>query len=198
MSTRNYTKRGLNFKQVKQVQKIVNKNKRYKTYQRIITTEGNTTGDLREFTNNSIGNSQDQRENQTIFVHRIKFQMSIINDGVYNVYRVLVVRSKQGALALADMPAYSGAPDLDKMQVYYDRLVSSYAPNTQPPTILGMTHKFKTKKIPHLKVGYDTNTSATDAQENALYLFIVGNTAEASAANLVDILMEVNYYDALG
>lgn len=177
--------RRLNFRQVKQVQKIVDSNKQLKrVYGDITVSTLVTTGSLTELTVISKGDENFERDTDRIRLLKAEVELGILNQQVTpgNV-RLMLVRSKVGPLVAGDFPtSQSGTPDFDKMQVYHDRLYSIHdsassvagdAPNGGA-TIhrIIMSKSFKTSKIPHLNVIYDTDESATAAQDNPIYLWM--------------------------
>lgn len=172
----------LSTRQVKQVQKIVEKNKLIKRDNEDLGGTFDTTGDLYELTNIAKGDESFQRDTDRIAVKRVKLSFSVQNvTANYNSYRVMVVRSKIGPLVAANFPTSIGNADYDKMQVYYDKF-HGIGPGI---TLIDQgirTHqilvRFSNKKVPHLNVGYDETASATLARDNPLYMWIVGHTAD--------------------
>lgn len=176
---------GLNFKQVKQVQRIINKNKQLKHVYISAASTISTTGVLKEFTTVTEGDNFNNRDGDKIGVQSIRFQLSIRNNSTTPTAqdcRIMLVRGKYGPLATGDMPAIAGAPDLDKMQVYYDETFSMSDIEFDMPMQRNFKKKFTTKKIPHLLVNYDDDVSASVAQKNPLYLFYIGTEATNPAA----------------
>jgi len=184
VSARRSKQRSLNFKQVKQVQKIIQKNKQLKNVRKEIASNGiTTTGILQEITAISEGDNFNNRDGDKVQVLSMKLHSNIYSGaaGTNNTQiRCMLVRGKYGPLALADMPADEREqPDLDKMQVYFDRLYTLGAAGSGDDHINGVLHykSFKNSKVPHLLVHFDDDESATAAQSNPLYIFAISNTA---------------------
>lgn len=188
-------RRGLNYKQVKQVQKIIQKNQQLKVFRTQLAVTGVTAGTLVELSAISEGDNFNNRDGDKIKVQSLKMPFAIEGDTASTILqrvRILVVRSKTGPLVAANFPAsLTGQPDLDKMQVYYDRMYSymdqqeSISDNVTVP----MYKSFKNKKVPHLLCHYDDDVSATDCQQNPIYLWIVGlsNTTPVSIVGYADL-----------
>lgn len=188
--------RRLNTRQVKQVQKIVNKNRTFKTDFQFVNVEPNTTGALVEFTDIDQGDDYNQRDTDRILLQGIRAMLSLDLDGQDNRIRVLIVRSKIGPLVLADFPAYNTQPNLDKMQVYYEYYVGTSVADADRPFQIRYKKKFNKGKIPHMKVTYADSVSVTAAQSNPVYLFTVGNVAAATSTSLLSGYIYTNWYDA--
>lgn len=180
----------LNFRQVKHVQKIIEKDKVIKRVDVPFQGTFTTTGDLYEITQIAKGNDTITRDSDRIHVMKVSIQnlfSNTTNTTQALRLRVMFVRSKKGPLVIANFPAYIATPDFDKMQVYYDEIhilgpFSTTATQAQSSqTVLKLAYKksFKNKKIPHLNVGYDTDVSVTDAQDNPLYMYTVGDSANS-------------------
>lgn len=190
--------RGLNTKMVKQVQKIVNKGKVYHEFYQHVSSEANSTGVLLEFTAIAEGNDFNQRESDTILVKHIETKLDYVKaDATFNVARVMVVRSMTGPLILTDLPAYNVQADITRYQVLYDKTfaTAAVASSTDFNQLVKFKHSFKTPKIPHMTVGYVDAESATAAQKNPIYLYIVGSTASGSTINTLTGSFKINYYD---
>lgn len=171
--------RPLNRRQVKQVQKIVDINKKLKQNWTFATDTIDTTGYLLEFTAIPEGDDFNQRSSDKIRLQSIRAQLAVRQTGVTPSsadVRVMIVRGKFGPLAVGNMPAYNAEPDLDRMQVYYD-FITTLADVEINPIHLTYMKKFRTKKVPHISVNYDDDVSGTAAQNNPLYLYAVGSTA---------------------
>lgn len=185
---------------MKQVQKIVNKNKQYREHYISLFSEFNTTGVLTEITaiGEAAGTDWYGREANTIQVKHLTITGDYYNnDATATLNRLMVVRSKVGPLALADMPAYNAQADLSKMEVMYDKPFAANPGATDGVRIplINYKHSFKTGKIPHLNVGYVDATSATAAQKNPLYIYLIGSTAAASTDNAIFGHIKLNYFD---
>lgn len=195
----------LNKPQVKQVQRIIESNKRIKNYYAPIIadfTDVNTATQLstyfQELTGTVQGDNSTSRSEMMIFLksYNIKFGLSnYTNDAsapstlmVAMPFRVIIARSKVGPLA--DINDIAGSsintfyqqPDPDKYQVYTDE-VFSVSGNASSGTSASMNisfgflphiyKSFKNKKCPHLKVGYDAQYSATQANKSPIYMKIL-------------------------
>lgn len=172
---------GLNFKQVKQVQRIINKNKQLKHVWTSAAQGFSTAGTLIEFTGISEGDNFNNRDGDKIGLQSIRAQLSMRNNTTTPTtqqIRVMIVRGKYGPLVVGDFPTLTGAPDLDKMQVYYDEIWALSDIESDPPIQRKFKKKFSTRKIPHLLVGYDDDVSASAAQRNPIYLY--AETSEAT------------------
>lgn len=188
-------RRGLNYKQVKQVQKIVNKNKQLKSQQDIASQAVTTAKYLYEITEITEGDDFNQRTSDKIFLQSLKINMSINQAGTLTqqLCRVMVVRGKNGPLSTADLPAYSTEADLDKMQVYYDRIVRIPA-TAIDPIQWDFFKSFRNKKVPHLKVRYDDDVSAISAEGNPIYVYAV--SSEGTNGFVLSVNSKVKWFDA--
>lgn len=188
-------RRGLNNRQVKQVQKIINKNRRLKVFQEYFLETIDSGDDLKEFTAIPEGDDIGERDTDTIHLMSIKLMLSINNHATATVQRlrVMVARGRNGPLAIGDFPATPGtAPDLDKIQVYYDEIINLPAVDIDPFQIRWFK-SFKTRRIPHLNVRYDDAASATAAQHNPVYLFM--SSSEATNGASVAGYIITKFYD---
>ena len=171
--------RNLSFKQVKQVQKLINADKRLKTVWLPIAGTMSTSKSLHKIAVIAEGDDFDQRTGDRVKAVSMRFQWCITPTDTTLVtgdVRVMVVRATTDVLASADMPAYNGAPDLDKMQVYYDEVIN-LSNHEFDPISRSYFKSFKNKKIPHLNIHFDDDESATEASKNPLYLFYTAQTA---------------------
>ncbi len=170
--------RSLNFRQVKQVQKIINTNKKLKSkWTNFNNITMDIAGSLIEITAIPEGDDFNQRDTDKILCQSVKVQLSLRNGvtpGPQN-NRIMLVRAKQGTLAIADMPSVVQEPDQDKMQVLYDEIIG-YNDVDFDPLIRNIFKGFRKRNIPHLTVTYDDDESATAAQRHAIYLYLVGST----------------------
>lgn len=176
-------RKGLNFKQVKQVQKIINKNLQIKTYRSVIAVTSTTAGSLIECTSISEGDNFNERDGDKIKVQSLKIPYSICPDTtnaiVHNV-RVMVVRGKYGPLVVGDLPTtVTGQADLDKMQVYHDKLYQliDNQDALNDNVIVPFYKSFKNKKVPHLLSHFDDSVSATACQSNPIYFFTIASSS---------------------
>lgn len=193
-------KRGLNKRQVKQVQRQIEKNKRIKNY--YVPLSGDFTNvatatqrptyfqelTLVPNTSNSVGRSEDQ-----ILLKSYNIKMGAANytndassptTTVFPItYRVIIVRSKQGGpltnivdTGNASIVDFSAQPDPDKFQVYTDEIftVSGGSSNISLGYLMHFYKSFKNKKVPHMIVGYDDQTAIPNtAISNPIYMKII-------------------------
>lgn len=180
-------KRGLNFKQVKQVQKIINSNQRLKTFRASLNVGVVTTaGVLTEVSAIAEGDDFSQRDSDRIRAASLKLHGAVQGNTAvtgYTVLRIMLCRAKHGVLALADMPVggnITDQADLDKIQVYSDRLYILHDDADGSGTAhndIFVFKSFKNRKVPHMNIEYDDSESATLAQKNACYVFQLSNQA---------------------
>lgn len=99
-----------------------------------------------------------------------------------------------GPLTISDFPVYNGQADLARMQVLYDKSfgTGSAAAGNDFNQIVNFKHSFKTGKVPHMNVRYVTGESTNAAQENGVYLYVIGSTATTSSCNGQ---MKAHFYD---
>lgn len=193
-------RKGLNFKQVKQVQKIIQKNQQIKTVRQPILATVDSTGALEEITLVGTGDDFFERLVDKIKVQSIKFPYSIApnttSTSLRNM-RVMVVRGKYGPLTLTDMPtSVTAQADLDKMQVYHDRVYFLVAnqDSINGHAKVPFYKSFKNKKVPHLLVHYDDDVSATAAQSNPLYVFYIADSS-TTPPNIIGYV-DMKFFDA--
>lgn len=177
----------------------MNKNKQYRENYIHFEYECNTSGTLVEITSIGEATGADwyDRECNTIQVKHLEVQGDYISDTLYNVTRILIVRSKVGPLVAADLPTFQTQANLQKMEILYDKVKSFSLPAGagQQLPLIHFKHSFKTGKIPHLNVGYVDLVSATAAQKNPLYIWFVGSLAAASTTNVAIGQIKLHYYD---
>lgn len=178
--------RRLNKRQVKQVQKIVEKNKQLRTAYVDLddASFASSSPVFVELTSIAEGDDNNLRDSDRINLKSIRLnlvasKLPATTNGDVTTIRVLIARSKTGPLTVADFPASTIAlPDNDKMQVLYDRYYALGPYDTDGIFIdsvlreIPIKLKFANKKVPHLTVGYDDDVSATAAQHNPIYLNI--------------------------
>lgn len=207
--------RKLNRRQVKQVQKIVNSNMFLK--QTYLAVANNTavasTGTLLEITAIPDGDAFNQRESNRLRLlsYNAKYQFrnsssNTISSGTETPrLRMLIVRSKQGPLVLADLPTtVTGLPDLDRMQVYHDRVhylpYFLYTGTTEAGNIPGDLatindiqdfKSFHNKKTPHLNVGFDL-LSDEFANVNPIYILFI---TDVDSIPLVSGWTHIKFFD---
>lgn len=168
--------RKLNNRQVKQVQKIINSNKLLKVFYTAMPGGiASATPQLIPLDSVTKGDEFFQRDSDRINVQSLKLTLGIYNTAAaVNTIRIIVLRSKVGPLVVGDLPAaINTVPDLDKMQVYEDRIYSFGTAGSAAFFNDQMFKSFKNKKVPHMKVGYDETVSATLAQDNPLYIYFL-------------------------
>lgn len=200
-TTKATTRRGLNFKQVKQVQKIVNANKALKqTYTALNANISSNTPSLFELTEITEGDDFNTRDSDSINLQTAKVDLVAYASESLNgnsVIRLMLVRGKFGPLTVSDMPSSVNAePDLDKIQVYHDQV---YTLNdvSGPANINGIRwyKSFKNKKVPHMKVEYDDDTSASEAQKNPIYVFAISNQLSTGNPPAINGFGRVKWFD---
>ena len=131
------------------------------------------TGSQFNITSIVEGDDWDQRQSDRIQVLKFAFFLTLAGSDSSNAIRIMFVRSKVGPLVAANFPTLLNPPDYDKMQVYYDR---TYQTSQNGPDIVNdviYSHNFKSRKVPYLNVNYDDDVSATNAQKNPLYMWII-------------------------
>lgn len=201
-------KRKLNRTQTKQVQKIIQANKRIKNYYVPIDFEfTNETGATQLFTNfqelTSVGiNGPDASVRQTSEIQLQSYNIKLglvpyTNDVAMAVpsqvnapYRVIIARSKQGPVTdIVDnagaIVSFTQQPDPDIFQVYHDEIhtPASATGGNELGYLMHMYKSFKNKKVPHMIVGYNDTTAtpdATGANNNPIYMKILVDTSFAS------------------
>lgn len=201
-----YRKKPLNFRQVKQVQKIINADKKLKiAYNSISQSNIIATNPLfLEVTRTTQGLGDSNRTETDIKLLSYRLSFAFFREGTSTsidpVYcRVMVVRGYR-PLVVADMPTdVISTPDRDIMQVYYDKVIA-FGPNQ---TTLGVAQsmlynmdikkKFKTSKIPHLNVGYE-NTD-TNAVNNPIYLYVLDELTGSNNEVQVRGFASIKFYD---
>lgn len=191
------SKRGLNFKQVKQVQKIINTGKQIKTFR---TTHDVTTTNAGFFVDLSAVTEGDdffQRDGDKIHAVSLKTVASMLGTtalATKATIRVLIVRSKTGPLVVGDMPAALLAqPDLDKMQVLYDHHYQFTASGLGDQIEINYFKSFKNRKVPWMNILYDDDESALLSQSNGVYLFL--DTDAAANGPLFRGYSVLKFYD---
>lgn len=109
-------------------------------------------------------------------------------------YRVIVARSKVGALTLADFPStIHGCVDLDDKVVYYDKTFGSHANYYNAGSHLGFNQPIGTVKRSYKNSLRQILDSAIDVK-NALYVAIIADNYGAGSTMQGDFVM--HYYDA--
>jgi len=176
--------RRLNFKQVKQVTRLINKNKRIK--QRFITQNDllqDAPGSLQELTTVQKGTTFSQSDSDKIAALSLQVHLSInVGEGdnaADDVLRYSIVRSKTGTLTSADMPSILGPHNLDLYQVYLDKYITMREENTIPIEI-DYYKSFKTNKVPHMVIGYDAADQVINAVNNPIYLWYIKQSASVT------------------
>lgn len=190
----------LTFNQVKQVQKIVNKNKQYREHFIYISTESNSTGYLGELTNvqYNLASDYNDRVGNTLQVKHIEVKLDYLKaDTVGQLNRILIVRSKVGPLISTDFPVVNAQANLSRMEILYDKMFyeRSGAATGGVEPVVNFKHSFKSSKVPHLNVEFVDEDSTTAAQKNPIYIWIISETAAASTDNLVTGYSKLHYYD---
>ncbi len=109
------------------------------------------------------------------------------DDGAH--VRVMIVRSRQGMLSSANMPAWNDCPDWDKYVVVYDRLFYLHSNGSDAfnfhgftSPIINLRKKFKRGAV----VRYDGGTAGTS---RAYYLYVInsGDTLPMDMDGYIDL-----------
>lgn len=186
-------RRKLNRTQIRQVQKVVNANKRLKNYYVPINHSFTNSGAVGNYIGitelTSVGiNGPDATVRQTSEIllqsYNIKLGMVPHDDGLNPIYmwpasyRIIIARSKQGPATdissqTGPITNFTDQPDPDVYQVYADEIhtagggTASGAVLARSNPSLGylmhMYKSFKNKKVPHMVVGYNDTTATPDA-----------------------------------
>lgn len=192
--------RRLNKPQVKQVQRIIEKNKRLKhNYQELslgLWVNSNpgstpTRTAFAELTGIPQGQESYQRSESMIQLKSYNIKLGIVgvtDNGTAPLwveevrpFRIIIVRSKRGPITDildvlgASVVDFSQQPDPDNYQVYTDE-IHSFACNigtvsSYATYLLKHYKSFKNKKVPHMLVNYDDPGSVTIT--NPLYIKLV-------------------------
>jgi hypothetical protein len=184
-----FRQRKLNFRQVKQVQKIVDKNKQLKQCWTPLDDASFDSSNpvFIELTQLTEGDDFFERDSDLVRLLSLKLMFTInrlpaTTNASVTTARIMVCRTKVGPLTVADMPGSpvsSTQPNLTKYQVLYERFVSigpydsdsnGFIDNTSKDVQIKL--KFRNRKIPHLGLMYDESVSNTASQKNAVYLHI--------------------------
>lgn len=191
----------LSFGQVKQVQKIVNSNKRLKHFYYAIDNPyqinpgaggTNILTSFDELTRITVGSGSAERDSEYINLQSVNLKMALAtntNDATVPRtsietigYRVIIVRSKSGPVAdILDRTNvtiidWSQQPDPDLYQVLHDEIFNPIQAAGIPG--LGYLQKFyksfKNKKVPHMVVRYDDNGADPVASiNNGLFMKVI-------------------------
>lgn len=186
----------LSFGQVKQVQKIVNKNKRLKTaWYNINSAASSTVPIFTDITAISEGEDFSQRDSDHILAASLRVQWSMVNANTATAQglRVMIVRGLHGNLLSSDMPAVGVTPNLDLMQVLYDEVIQLPGAVFDPITRFHFK-SFKNKKVPHMRITYNDAASVTAAFSNPVYFYAI-STVSTNAAT-VHGYAKLKFFDA--
>lgn len=186
----------LSYGQVKQVQKIVNKNKRLKSAWYNINSQAPSSSPIfTDITAVSEGEDFSQRDSDVILAASLRVQWSIAqaNTPTAQNIRVMVVRGLHRTLLSSDMPAAGVTPNLDLMQVLYDEVIHLPGSSIDPITRFHFK-SFKNKKVPHMKVTFNDAASATAAFSNPVYFYAV-STVTTNAAQVTGYA-KLKFFDA--
>ena len=163
----------LSGKQVKQVSRLINKNKRLKQKWLSVDNQVPSTGSLAEISDVPQGNGYNQRDSEKILARSIQLSLSLNSTAggfeTSNV-RIMIVRSKKGPLALSDLPGVFVEPNLDNLQVYFDKHYQINENNSMP-VLIDYYKSFSNGKIPHMVIGYINANNA--AINNPVYLYYI-------------------------
>lgn len=168
----------LNVRQTKQVQRIIQKNKQFKTFHDSFLISVSDAKDLTEFTAITEGDDYNTRDGDKIQLKNILVHLSIntTDTPIGGKVRLMMIRSKTGPLVVADLPAYNAEPDLDKYAILYEEFFNMQDDNINPIN-RKIKLKFQNKKVPHMNVHFDDDESATLAQRNPVYMYWVSSAS---------------------
>jgi len=197
----------LNFRQIKQVQKIINSDKKLKvTYNTVGQSNiSDAAPAFLELTTTSVGATDSTRSETEIHLLSYRLSFSIFREDTTTstsptYCRIMIVRGYQPLVA-GDMPASMIAtPNRDLMQVYYDKVLA-FGPydNDSSGLVSNIIYnmeikkKFKTSKIPHLNVGYETTD--TTANKNPIYFYVFNGVSGANNELQTRGFGVIKYYD---
>lgn len=189
-------KRGLNTRQVKQVQKIVNSNKRIKNYYTPLEPNIVANISLLYFQELTLipfnGSDAQSRQTSNIQLKSYNIKLGLVENSTPSLitvaYRVIIARSKQGPVT--DISSTTGPiidfndqPDPDIYQVYTDEIFSPVNISSGAGGLGYLMHfykSFKSKKVPHMIVGYndvDNNPATNPANNNPIYMKVIVDPA---------------------
>lgn len=188
--TRGSISRPLNMRQRRQVYRIVNAGKQLGRSRQTTSESVGTTGEIFEISQLTKSNDRNNRQSDTVIVKKIRVQLGATMHASADVFqfRLLIVISKMGPLAVGDLPTDTLVlPDYDKMIVLYDRTVRIH--DGIGCWNVDIRKKLSRKNIPGLKVGYDDDESATAAQIHPIYVYTISsdNTNQPSYTMLGEI-----------
>lgn len=205
----------LTFRQVKQVQKLIERNKELNRSWTVLTQGFNDITNSIVFGNHDT-NGRLSNQINVVGLHIELLARNIVTDtttGDIPCVRVIIGRTKgTGVTSLDSAESIATMPDPDDFQIYVDKILSPTAmavAGTATDNVLMQSFKFsykksfKNKKIPHLNVLYDENDADPNiVRKNQLFIAILAdNTAlpdpdEGSLATLsVNGFASLKYYD---
>lgn len=184
----------LNRRQVKQVQKIVEKNKELKMSWTAINDASADSGNptFVELTTIAEGEDFNQRDSDKVNLISLDLKFSIgrlpaTTNNTVSFLRMLVVRAKGRPLTVTDMTndilvVGTTPPDIDLYQILDERILGLGPFDSDSNGMISNVvinyskkYKFKNAKVPHMTLLYDDDESATACQKNAIYLFIISS-----------------------
>ncbi len=194
-------KRGFSQKQYKTIRKMIQSDKSYKEKQQDASVASLlNTGDLTEITSIAEGDDFNVRASDKCYLTKIEMQLEaleFIGDGSSSIaMRVIIARGRNGSLSTSDFPSTTGAVNIDKLQVYYDKQVLL---NGVSGSVTGRRFSFNKSfsrgKIPHMVLRYDDAESAFSAQHNPVYLWMVTDQTTSDGPKVYGNVT-ANFYDS--
>ncbi len=187
------SRKGFSQKQYKIVRKMIQSDKSYKEKQQsVVNTNLLTTGDLTEITLISEGDDFNVRASDKCYLTKIEMQLEL--GETEGNCRVIVARGRNGPLSTADFPTITGAVNIDKLQVYYDRLLSIQGGDLMSRRV-SFKKSFSKGKIPHMVLRYDDDISAFACQHNPVYLWAVSGEGDSTGPKIFGNVT-ANFYDS--
>ncbi len=187
-------RKGFSNKQMKTIRNMIKSDKSYKEKQQDASVaELINTGDLTEITSISEGDDFNVRASDKCYLTKVEMQLEITSSVGNDAIRVIIARGRNGPLSTSDFPSTTGAVNIDKLQVYYDKLVLSSLNDARR---FSFKKSFQKGKIPHMVLRYDDAESAFACQHNPVYLWITTDNEVSSGAPVVFGNVTANFYDS--
>lgn len=190
------SRKGFSNKQMSTIRNMIKSDKSYKEKQQDVSTADLTsTGDLTEFTSISEGNDFNVRASDKCYLTKIELQLEMLDnvgEGGTTAVRIIVARGRNGPLSTGDFPNTTGAVNIDKLQVYHDKLILLTDANVGARRVT-FKKSFQRGKIPHMVLRYDDAESAFSAQHNPVYLWMISDKASGPQ---VYGNVTANFYDS--
>lgn len=164
---------GLNQKQFKIVNKLVNKDIPVKNYSNTFTGSIGTTATYVDVTAHASENSE------TIRVYRVEVHFGLErNATTAQLVRVVIGRWRQEGVISSGITMTS-IPTTTNAFIYYDRVFALTTAQTEPIQ-QKVVMKFRKGKIPHLNIKYD---SSNNSASNGIFLAYI-STENTNKANI--------------